>query len=86
MLLVTSELQYQWKRVLGKLKFTEVLVKNFHYRLDFDNQKSRLSNQLEYENSLDTHQNVMKWREMIKNDEANIENHKKEEKKAIKVR
>ena len=43
-------------------------------------------NQLEYENAIDTHQNVMKWRDMIKNDEANIEHHKKEEKKAIKVR
>lgn len=54
-------------------------------RLEFDNQKSRVSNQLEYENSLDTFQNVVKWRDMIKNDEANIEQHKREEKRAMKV-
>ncbi|XP_078487137.1 structural maintenance of chromosomes protein 1A [Ciona intestinalis] len=54
-------------------------------RLEFDNQKSRVTNQLEYENSLDTNQNVEKWREMIKNDEANISHHKEEEKKAMKL-
>nr|CAB3266384.1 structural maintenance of chromosomes protein 1A [Phallusia mammillata] len=54
-------------------------------RLEFDNQKSRLTNQLEYENSLDTFQNVMKWREMIGNDEKNIENHKREEKRTMKL-
>uniref|UniRef100_H2YW17 SMC hinge domain-containing protein n=1 Tax=Ciona savignyi TaxID=51511 RepID=H2YW17_CIOSA len=53
-------------------------------RLEFDNQKSRVTNQLEYENSLDTHQNVVKWQEMIRNDEANIDLHKREEKKAMK--
>ena len=35
--------------------------------------------------SLDTKNNVVKWCEMIKNDEANIEKHKQEEKKAMKV-
>nr|XP_039266859.1 structural maintenance of chromosomes protein 1A-like isoform X1 [Styela clava] len=54
-------------------------------RLEFENQKSRLSNQLEYEGSLDTHQNVQKWNEMIKSDEENIKVHKQEEKKAMKV-
>uniref|UniRef100_H2YW12 Structural maintenance of chromosomes protein n=1 Tax=Ciona savignyi TaxID=51511 RepID=H2YW12_CIOSA len=54
-------------------------------RLEFDNQKSRVTNQLEYENSLDTHQNVVKWQEMIRNDEANIDLHKREEKKAMKM-
>uniref|UniRef100_H2YW08 Structural maintenance of chromosomes protein n=1 Tax=Ciona savignyi TaxID=51511 RepID=H2YW08_CIOSA len=54
-------------------------------RLEFDNQKSRVTNQLEYENSLDTHQNVVKWQEMIRNDEANIDLHKREEKKAMKI-
>uniref|UniRef100_H2YW14 Structural maintenance of chromosomes protein n=1 Tax=Ciona savignyi TaxID=51511 RepID=H2YW14_CIOSA len=53
--------------------------------LEFDNQKSRVTNQLEYENSLDTHQNVVKWQEMIRNDEANIDLHKREEKKAMKM-
>uniref|UniRef100_H2YW09 Structural maintenance of chromosomes protein n=1 Tax=Ciona savignyi TaxID=51511 RepID=H2YW09_CIOSA len=47
--------------------------------------KSRVTNQLEYENSLDTHQNVVKWQEMIRNDEANIDLHKREEKKAMKM-
>ncbi|XP_076824452.1 structural maintenance of chromosomes protein 1A-like isoform X1 [Clavelina lepadiformis] len=54
-------------------------------RLEFDTQKSRITNQLEYENSLDTEQNVLKWREMIRNDETNIEKHKREERKAIKM-
>ena len=58
---------------------------NFFYRLEFDNQKSRLSNQLEYEQSLDTKQNVTKWREMIRNDEHAIEKNKKEEKNEMKV-
>lgn len=55
------------------------------FRLEFDNQKSRLSNQYEYEESLDTYQNVRKWKEMISSDEENIKVHKQEEKKAMKV-
>jgi len=54
-------------------------------RLEFDNQKSRLSNQLEYEQSLDTKQNVTKWREMIKNDEQAIEKNKREEKSEMRT-
>lgn len=54
-------------------------------RLEFDTQKSRLTNQLDYEGSLDTYQNVAKWKDMIRQDEANIQLHKQEEKKAMKV-
>lgn len=53
-------------------------------RLDFDNQESRLTNQLAYEKSLDTKQNVKKWKETIKNDEANIQSCKQDEKKAMR--
>merc|ERR1712096_178498 len=54
-------------------------------RLEFDNQKSRLSNQLEYEQSLDTKQNVTKWREMIENDEQAIEKKEREEKSEMRT-
>ena len=74
----------QWRRgrwVTTRWRNSDDIVS----RLEFDTQKSRLINQLEYEMSLDTKNNVVKWCEMIKNDEANIEKHKQEEKKAMKV-
>ena len=69
---------------LDSLRFYE-LSNFFLKRLEFDNQKSRLTNQLDYEGSLDTYQNVKKWKEMISSDEENIKQHKQEEKKAMKV-
>ncbi|XP_071504723.1 structural maintenance of chromosomes protein 1A-like [Diadema antillarum] len=54
-------------------------------RLEFENQKSRLVNQLEYERSRDTEANVTKWTKEVARDEKDLEKLKKEENKQMKI-
>ncbi|XP_072027504.1 structural maintenance of chromosomes protein 1A-like [Amphiura filiformis] len=54
-------------------------------RLDFENQKSRLLNQLEFEQSRDTEENVKKWTKEVSRDEKELEKLKKEESKQMKL-
>ncbi|XP_022082517.1 structural maintenance of chromosomes protein 1A-like [Acanthaster planci] len=54
-------------------------------RLEFENQKSRLVNQLEYERSRDTEANVKKWAKEVAQDEKELEKLKKDEARHMKV-
>lgn len=48
-------------------------------RLEFENQKSRIVNRLEYERSKDTGENVRKWQKTVEDDEKELENLKQAE-------
>ncbi|KAK3102279.1 hypothetical protein FSP39_010179 [Pinctada imbricata] len=48
-------------------------------RLEFENQKFRLQNQIEFERSRDTIANVKKWESTVKNDEKEVEKVKNDE-------
>ncbi|CAK9295634.1 unnamed protein product [Gordionus sp. m RMFG-2023] len=54
-------------------------------RLEFENQKAKLQNQLEYEKSRDTLGKVSKWKEEVENGEAELETLKEEEKKHMQA-
>jgi len=54
-------------------------------RLEFNNQKQRLVNQLEYEKSRDSRDSVKKWERALADDEKDLDKLKKEESKHMKV-
>ncbi|CAI9721520.1 maintenance of chromosomes 1A-like [Octopus vulgaris] len=54
-------------------------------RLEFENQKFKLQNQIEFERSRDTIGNVQKWDKTVKDDEKELEKVKNDEQKHMKV-
>lgn len=48
-------------------------------KLEFENQKNRIVNRLEYERSKDTSENVNKWKKTVEDDERELENLKEAE-------
>ncbi|PVD24300.1 hypothetical protein C0Q70_14771 [Pomacea canaliculata] len=54
-------------------------------RLDFENQKFKLQNQIECERSSDTWETVLKWEKTVQNDEKELERVKAEENRHMSV-
>ncbi|XP_022237917.1 structural maintenance of chromosomes protein 1A-like isoform X2 [Limulus polyphemus] len=54
-------------------------------RLEFENQKNRIINRLEYERSKDTNENVNKWTKTVTDDEKELEKLKEAESKQMQL-